>query len=384
MADRAKKRSRAPAKEVPYTDDLPPVLTEHDVSQDSVSFTHRDLAKRFEVPVLRKNGWVACGKDLVIGRVLKINREAQTIVIKNRATNRNKTIPMKTATVCCDMNVPLREKATGKYFKPVRRDGSLTHLRCVLRDGAHLSLHNHICLLVDSRENYIATVPAKKKQKQQKQPRISPVVTRRRTRQRACTKNKTPVVVSEDEDKSSESDFVPDEDKSAGATTADEPSATTAAEATAADTTTPIAAPVANPSAPAAAPRGENLQPRLVLSNVLLYLPVFIIYWANNLPDLSDGKIYQNEDLMFWIKLKRKKGRPTNAHRILKGLRGKGVHDAIDFAIKMNKWPVMFMDGDQSYNMVTQFIITVWCYYVAHMASRPSVASRAAQKVRRI
>ena len=151
-----------------------------------------------------------------------------------------------------------------------------------------------------------------------------------------------------------------------------------------ADTTTPIAAPVTDPSAPAAAPQGENLQPRLVLSNVLLYLPVFIIYWANNLPDLSDGKIYQKEDLMFWIKLKRKKGAPTNAHRILKGLRGKGVHDAIDFAIKMNKWPVMFMDGDQSYNMVTSFIITVWCYYVAHMASRPSVASRAAQKVRRI
>ena len=141
---------------------------------------------------------------------------------------------------------------------------------------------------------------------------------------------------------------------------------------------------VTNAAAAAKAPQGQNMQARFVLTNVLLYLPIFTLFWTNNLPDLSDGKIYSPQDLMFWIKLRKRKGAPTNAHRLLKGLRGKGLHDALDFAIKCNKWPCMFKVGEQCYNMVTQFIITVWCYYVAHMASRPAVASRAAQKVTKL
>ena len=79
------------------------------------------------------------------------------------------------------------------------------------------------------------------------------------------------------------------------------------------------------------------------------YLETFIMFWSTRLPDLSDGKVYNSEDLLFWVKLRQKrKGEgkktsdPSAAHRIMCGLRAKGLHDALDWAISVNKWPVQF------------------------------------------
>ena len=84
---------------------------------------------------------------------------------------------------------------------------------------------------------------------------------------------------------------------------------------------------------------------------------------------------------MFWIKLKKKKGHVTNPHRIMKGLRGKGLHDALDYTITRNRWPFVFKFGQTTYDMTIPFIIVVWCHYVGNMISKPLVASKAAQKV---
>ena len=134
MADGAKKRSREPDAEVPYTDDLPPNPKEHDVSQQSISFTHAQLIKQFDVADLRKNGWAACTKDLVMGKILEMHEDS--IVIKNSQTKRRKTIPRKTSVSCCEVGRVLREKSTGRYFVPTRRDGCRSYLRMVLQDGA--------------------------------------------------------------------------------------------------------------------------------------------------------------------------------------------------------------------------------------------------------
>ena len=87
-------------------------------------------------------------------------------------------------------------------------------------------------------------------------------------------------------------------------------------------------------------------------------------------PDLTDGKMYTQEDLMFWVKLRKKDKRtnkkrrdPLTAHRLLPGLQGGALHRALDFAIANNKWPCWFKVGDDSYDMVVPFTIAVWVSY---------------------
>ena len=85
---------------------------------------------------------------------------------------------------------------------------------------------------------------------------------------------------------------------------------------------------------------------------------------------------------MFWIKVrKNKKNKTTTPHRLMKGLRGKGLHDALDFAIEHNKWPFKFKYGGINYDMTIPFILVTWCHYIGNMASKPRVTSKAAQKV---
>jgi len=105
----------------------------------------------------------------------------------------------------------------------------------------------------------------------------------------------------------------------------------------------------------------------LSLTSHFRYLKKFIQYHLARQPDLSDGKVYSAEDLMFWVKLRKqmkknnKKLRdPMTAHRLLPGLRSKGLHRALDFAIANNMWPCRFKTNGTSYDMVGPFIIAAW------------------------
>ena len=112
------------------------------------------------------------------------------------------------------------------------------------------------------------------------------------------------------------------------------------------------------------------------------------MYWDERLPDLSEGTVYRPEDLIFWIKLRNKRAKtekrvpdPMAAHRLMPGLRGKGLHEAIDFAIAQNKWPCRFTSKGLKYDMVTPFALTVWVHYVRHMVAKPTLLNKSSQKV---
>ena len=55
---------------------------------------------------------------------------------------------------------------------------------------------------------------------------------------------------------------------------------------------------------------------------------------------------------------------------MLKGMRGKGLNDAIDNAIKENFWCVTFKDYEGvTVNLVDSCVVAVWAHYIAGMVS---------------
>ena len=93
----------------------------------------------------------------------------------------------------------------------------------------------------------------------------------------------------------------------------------------------------------------EDLTPKQVLANPEKTLKRFIAYWDKHKPDLTDGRKYEPEDMLFWLKNAQKIGmskkqkaalKRKGQHRIFKGLCSKWLHKAIAFAMKNNKWPV--------------------------------------------
>ena len=55
---------------------------------------------------------------------------------------------------------------------------------------------------------------------------------------------------------------------------------------------------------------------------------------------------------------------------MLKGMRGKGLNDAIDNAIKNNYWCVTFKDYEGvTVNLVDSCVLAAWCHYIVSMVS---------------
>ena len=121
----------------------------------------------------------------------------------------------------------------------------------------------------------------------------------------------------------------------------------------------------------------DTIMAVLVVEEPDKYLSAFLDYWGEHLPDLSEGRPPKLQELQFW-----KSGcAALKAHTTLPGLCAKWLHIAIDFAIAHNQWPVRFMKGDDEYDMVTPFIITVWVCYAAQMNGCPDLSSKACTKV---
>ena len=64
------------------------------------------------------------------------------------------------------------------------------------------------------------------------------------------------------------------------------------------------------------------------------------------------------------------------------GLCAQYVNDAIDSAMALNFWPVMFTEPDGTKSeLVTEFTIAVWAKYCSRMEGKPSPHSNACQLV---
>ena len=134
--------------------------------------------------------------------------------------------------------------------------------------------------------------------------------------------------------------------------------------------------------------KAQELLARVVVSSPKKYLKMFLEYWGEHLPDLSEGRVPNPERLQFWKNMKCCAG--LHAHVDLEGLCRKWSHIAFDFAISQNKWPVIFykeeeVEGQQvhqMYDMTVPFTLTAWVCYCAQMNGSPELTSKAAQKVR--
>ena len=128
-----------------------------------------------------------------------------------------------------------------------------------------------------------------------------------------------------------------------------------------------------------------ELLARVVVAQPTKYLQIFLDYWGENLPDLSEGRVPPVERLQFWRNLKCVA--KLLEHVDLTGMCRKWCHVALDFAISQNQWPVVFNkkkpDGPgELYDMTIPFVLCTWVCYSAQMNGSPALKSKACQKVR--
>ena len=130
-------------------------------------------------------------------------------------------------------------------------------------------------------------------------------------------------------------------------------------------------------SAAASSDSPDVIMARTVVENPQKYIKDFVVYWSENLPDLSEGRPPAAKDLMFWKNLC---GNLTS-HTEFPGLCAKWMHIAIDFAIATDEMPVRFVKNGQLYDMVIPFVLKTWVCYAAQMNGSPDLTSKACQKV---
>ena len=111
------------------------------------------------------------------------------------------------------------------------------------------------------------------------------------------------------------------------------------------------------------------------------FLEIFLTYWGDpkRLPDLSEGRSLDVKKLMFWKNMKCTAS--LAAHRNFPGCCAKWLHNALDFAISQNEWPVIFTKGETTFDMTVRFALTVWVCYAAQMNGSPPLEVKSAQKV---
>jgi len=134
----------------------------------------------------------------------------------------------------------------------------------------------------------------------------------------------------------------------------------------------------------------------MVALNPTAYLKVFIKYWKDRLPDMTDVPKYNPDQLSFWIRhrkhVKKKAKKVKKPHRLLRGVCAKWFNLALDFAIEQNRWPVKIQlqnssddpsDGPmiEEIDLTVSFILVVWVHYSSNMYTRPALASNACQKI---
>ena len=107
----------------------------------------------------------------------------------------------------------------------------------------------------------------------------------------------------------------------------------------------------------------------------------FVDYWMENLSDVSDCPDIPPKKIRFWmykgsVYKPQKKKRYPSPHAVLKGMRGKGTNDAIDFVISLNKWCATFKDQDGvTVDLVTRYIVYAWLHYCNDMVRTLCVES---------
>ena len=123
----------------------------------------------------------------------------------------------------------------------------------------------------------------------------------------------------------------------------------------------------------------SQMEPRTIINDESL-IEKHVDFWSNNMPDISDKPLIEPEQLQFWLKQKRRDRKKP--HTILKGVCGKWLNMAIDFAISKNKWGVQFVnDAGDKVDLVPELMVTVWLRYSSLMAGKPLLHSNACQVI---
>ena len=138
-------------------------------------------------------------------------------------------------------------------------------------------------------------------------------------------------------------------------------------------------------------PDGHSLLPRHVIARPKRLLDKFLDHHLAqaHFPDISDLSIdhpcFVPQRLQNWLNKelckggKRERRRP---HNDLPGMCAQKYLGAIDFALSMGKLAVKFKDAQGKWtDMVDEFILTVWCHYVAFMKGRPLPKSNICQLI---
>jgi hypothetical protein len=145
------------------------------------------------------------------------------------------------------------------------------------------------------------------------------------------------------------------------------------------------------PTTTALPPDGRSLLPRQVVARPARLLDLFLDHHLDpaNFPDISDLSVdhpcFVPKRLQNWLNKELCKGRKRERrrpHNELPGLCAQKYNVAIDFALEMGKWGVKFKDDQGKWtDMVDEFILTVWCHYVAFMKGRPLPTSNICQLI---
>ena len=116
------------------------------------------------------------------------------------------------------------------------------------------------------------------------------------------------------------------------------------------------------------------MEPRVVIKDAKMR-DLFIEYWTDNLPDVSERPEIVPKQTQFWMMedningpARKTKKRYPKPHSTLPGLRGKTFNDACDFTISCNKWCATFKDNEGiTANLVDECIVCTWLFYVRYM-----------------
>ena len=126
--------SRSNKTETPYSDDLPPHLPDHDLSQAFQQVPHASMEKRFaDLPTPKRPHWAADRVALIAGPVLEVHENH--LCVKNKKSGRKKQILRKDLVSVAEVGIAYREKSTGYWYLVTRRSFLDVSLRLVLADG---------------------------------------------------------------------------------------------------------------------------------------------------------------------------------------------------------------------------------------------------------
>lgn len=112
----------------------------------------------------------------------------------------------------------------------------------------------------------------------------------------------------------------------------------------------------------------QEYEPRKIVEDTALFERA-VSYYITVMPDLSDRPTITDDEMCLWMKQKKKSR--LKPHAILKGVCGAWMNSSFDFAMEKNKWPVVFKDNNNNtVDLVTETMVTVWIKYVSHMVRK--------------